>query len=136
MHQLLYAIHAYTSSERTSPLALEACYKHVSHTGVDASSKDGGAIWEGDSITVIKPKFASTPNCSPPKCEVDLLARAKKRSPGVVTHKAVPEKEGALSRDRYMPGDCVFADQFSVKTPGRLEHFLEDIRKQYNRRID
>eukprot|EP00957_Ditylum_brightwellii_P040099 3034853-Ditylum_brightwellii.AAC.1 len=32
----------------------------------------------------------------------------------------VVEKQGALSRDRYEPGDFVSTDQYVVRTPGRL----------------
>ena len=69
---------------------------------------------------VINPKFASTPNCTIPHCAGCELANAKVRNPGVKKQKAIPEKEGALSRDKYEAGDFVSADQFIVKTPGRL----------------
>lgn len=49
-----------------------------------------------------------------------LLARAKKRGPGVKEAKAVPGKKGALVRDKYEVGDFVSTDQFFVRTPGRL----------------
>jgi hypothetical protein len=67
---------------------------------------------------VIKPKFASTPNCVVPACASCQLARAKKRSPGVVKQKPVLDKEGILSHDKYLPGDFVSTDQFVVGTPG------------------
>mgnify|MGYP007020017319 CR=1 FL=1 len=38
----------------------------------------------------------------------------------MVTSKAIPEKAGSLSRDKYMPGNSVLMDQYVVKTPGRL----------------
>ena len=38
----------------------------------------------------------------------------------MVKSKAIPEKAGSLSRDKYMPGDSVSMDQYVVKTPGRL----------------
>ena len=69
---------------------------------------------------VLKPKFPSARNCKVPKCASCLLARAKKRGPGVKEAKAVPGKEGALARDRYEVGDFISTDQFVVKTPGRL----------------
>jgi hypothetical protein len=34
--------------------------------------------------------------------------------------KALPESEGALSRDKYEVGDFVSTDQFICRTPGRL----------------
>jgi hypothetical protein len=70
---------------------------------------------------VIKPKFASTPNCVVPACTSCALSRSRKRSPGVVKQKVVDEKAGALSADKYVCGDCVSADQYVVRTPGRLE---------------
>jgi hypothetical protein len=69
---------------------------------------------------VLKPTFKSTPNCVVPACASCQLARAKKRSPGVVRKKPVPEKEAALSRNKIQVGDMVSADQFSCTTPGRL----------------
>ena len=70
---------------------------------------------------VIKPKFASTPNCVVPACISCQLARAKKRSPGVAKQHAVDGKAGALSVNKYVSGDCVSTDQYVVRTPGRLE---------------
>jgi hypothetical protein len=46
---------------------------------------------------VIQPTFKSTPNCVVPACASCQLARAKKRSTGIVKKKPVPEKEAALS---------------------------------------
>lgn len=69
---------------------------------------------------VIRTRHKTTSTCPVPACTSCMLARAKKRSPGVKREKAVPDKEGALSRDKYEPGDSVSADQFNVTTPGRL----------------
>ena len=55
-----------------------------------------------------------------PLCQLCLLARACKRTPGVKHAKADPKKEGALSRDWYEVGDFVSTDQFICRTPGRL----------------
>ena len=52
------------------------------------------------------------------RCESCELARAKKRNPKVV-QQAVKEKKDILSWNKYMPGDFVSMDQFSVSTPGR-----------------
>ena len=69
---------------------------------------------------IIKAKFPSAQNCVIPLCQSCLLARARKRTPGVKHAKADPDKEGALSRDRLEVGDFVSTDQFICKTPGRL----------------
>ena len=67
---------------------------------------------------VIPPKFASTPCCPIPKCHSCELSQQKQHSLQVKKHKAVPKKEGSLSRDRYEAGDFVSADQFIVNAPG------------------
>ena len=69
---------------------------------------------------VIKPKFSTAKKCSVPACQSCLLARAKKRSPGVAKQKPVAEKEGALARNKIKVGDFVSTDQFICNTPGRL----------------
>jgi transposase InsO family protein len=69
---------------------------------------------------IIKAKFPSARNCAIPFCQSCLLARARKRTPGVKHAHADPEKEGALSRDRIEVGDFVSTDQFICRTPGRL----------------
>ena len=46
---------------------------------------------------IIHPKLATAANCAMPVCESRFWGRAKKRSPGVVKKKAVPEKMGILS---------------------------------------
>ena len=69
---------------------------------------------------IIQPKLATAANCAVLVCESCLLGRAKKRSPGVVKKKAVPEKMGILSRDKYEVGYFMSTDQFVCKTPGRL----------------
>ena len=69
---------------------------------------------------IIKLTFKSTPNLVVPFCAFCKLARAKKRSPGVIKQTLVPEKEGILSCDKYEPGDLISTDQFVVGTPGRL----------------
>jgi hypothetical protein len=69
---------------------------------------------------IIKAKFPSACNCVIPLCQSCLLARARKRTPGVKHAKADPKKEGALSRDQYEVGDFVSTDQFICRTPGRL----------------
>mmetsp|Transcript_12663 Transcript_12663/g.26696 ORF Transcript_12663/g.26696 Transcript_12663/m.26696 type:complete len:115 (+) Transcript_12663:51-395(+) len=69
---------------------------------------------------VIKPKFASTPNCNIPLCMTCRLAQAKRRNAQVSTSKPVADKKDILSWDRYEVGDFVSADQFVVTIPGRL----------------
>ncbi len=69
---------------------------------------------------IIKAKFPFARNCTIPLCQSCLLARARKRTPGVKHAKADPEKERALSRDRYEVGDFVSTDQFICRTPGCL----------------
>jgi hypothetical protein len=69
---------------------------------------------------IIKDTFLSARNCVIPLCQSCLLACACKRTPGVKHAKADPEKEGALSRDRYEVGDFVSTDQFIFRTPGCL----------------
>jgi len=69
---------------------------------------------------MIKPKFPSARNCVVPACQSCLIVRARKRSPNVVKTKVIPEREGALSRDKYEVGDFVSTDQFICRTPGRL----------------
>ena len=34
--------------------------------------------------------------------------------------KAIPEKAGSLSRDKYMPDDSVLMEQCVIKTPGKF----------------
>ena len=48
------------------------------------------------------------------------MGRYKKRSPSVAKAKHVPDKEGILARNKYEVGDFFSADQFVVRTPGRL----------------
>ena len=69
---------------------------------------------------IIQTKFSTAAKCAVPVCESCLLVRAKKRSPGVVNKKAIPEKKGILARDKYEVGDFMSTNQFVVKTPGRL----------------
>ncbi len=69
---------------------------------------------------IIKAKFPSACNCVIPLCQLCLLARARKRTPGVKHTKADPQKEGALSHDWYEVGDFVSTDQFICRTPGPL----------------
>ena len=69
---------------------------------------------------IIQPNFATAAKCAVPVCEYFLLCIAKKRSPGVVKKKAVPNKNGILARDKYGVGDFISTNQFVVKTPGRL----------------
>ena len=61
---------------------------------------------------IIKPKLLSSWNCVIPVCQSCLLARARKRTPNVKRSTAIPENEGALSRNRYEVGDFVSTDQF------------------------
>ena len=67
-------------------------------------------------MPIIQPKFAIAEKCAVPVCESRLLGRAKKRSPGVAKKKAVPEKKGILSRDKYEVGYFMSTDKFVVKT--------------------
>ena len=53
-------------------------------------------------------------------CESCLLGRAKKRSAGVNKRQPVLDKEGIISRDKYVVGDFFSIDQFVVRKPGRL----------------
>ena len=69
---------------------------------------------------IIQPKFATAAKCAVPVCESCLLGRAKKRSPGVVKKKTVPEKKRILARDKYEVTDFMATDHLVVKTPGRL----------------
>ena len=69
---------------------------------------------------IIQPKLSTAANCAVPVCESCLLGRAKKRSPGVIKKKAVPEKMGILSRDKYEVGNFMSTDQFLYKTPGKM----------------
>ena len=69
---------------------------------------------------IIHPKYRSASSCKIPACQSCKIARAKRRSPGVMQQTPVVEKQGALSRDRYEPGDFVSTDQYVVRTPGRL----------------
>ena len=68
----------------------------------------------------IKPKFPSARNCVIPACQSYFLARARKRTPNVKRSMAIPESEGALSRNRYEIGDFVSTDQLICRTPGWL----------------
>jgi hypothetical protein len=55
-----------------------------------------------------------------PACQSCLIACAQKWSTNVAKTKAIPESEGALSRDKYEVGDFVSTDQFICRTPGQL----------------
>ena len=68
----------------------------------------------------VTPTFASTPNCPIPVCHSCELARQTQHNPQVKQSKAIPKKEGLLSRDKYETGDFVSADQFVVNTSGCL----------------
>ena len=67
---------------------------------------------------VIRPKFASTPNCKILLCMACKLAQAKRRNAQVSTSTPVAEKKDILSWNRYEVGDFVSADQFVVTVPG------------------
>ncbi len=69
---------------------------------------------------VISPTFASTPHCPIPMCHSCELAQQKRCSPQVKQSKAIHERDGLLSRDRYEAGDFVSADQFVLNTRGCL----------------
>ena len=69
---------------------------------------------------VIKPTFKTTSSCPIPLCTACELARAKKRNPEVSKQKAIEEKQGILSANKYAPGDFVSMDQFVSQTTGRL----------------
>ena len=62
--------------------------------------------------TVIKYKFTATNNCAIPVCALCLLARSKKRSPGVNKVKPLSDIEGDLERDKYELGHFFPTDQF------------------------
>ena len=66
---------------------------------------------------IIKPKIPQALSCPLPKCQSCQLSRARQRKPNVVKSKTIPENAGALSRDKYLPGDMVSMDQYVVKTP-------------------
>lgn len=69
---------------------------------------------------IIPTKHKSTAYCAHPVCLSCKLATMKSRSPQVKTSKPIKAKEGVLTHNKYEPGDFVSADQFIVKTPGRL----------------
>ncbi len=66
---------------------------------------------------IIKPKFLSARNCVIPACQSCLLVHARKRSPNVKRSTAIPESEGALSRNRYEIGDFVSDGLYSWELP-------------------
>lgn len=70
---------------------------------------------------IIKPKFASTPNCVVSLCALYKLARTSKKSPGVIKHKLFVEKEDILSCNKYEYGYFFSTDQLVVGTPGQLD---------------
>ena len=69
---------------------------------------------------VITPHISATSSCAIPVCESSELARAKQRYPKVTRSKAIPEREGSISAEKYLPGDFVSMDQYVVRTPGRI----------------
>ena len=69
---------------------------------------------------IIQPKLATAENFAVPVRESCLLDRAKKRSPGVVKKKAVPDNMGILIQDKYEVSDFMSTYQFVCKTTGRL----------------
>ena len=48
------------------------------------------------------------------------MSRACLRKPKITKSKAIAEVEGAISREKYEPGDFVSANQYIVRTSGRL----------------
>ena len=72
------------------------------------------------SMLPVIPPYKSSSSCKVPKDRTALIANAKRRSPKVHHRTDVKEKEGALSREKLIPGESVAIDQFVVKTPGRL----------------
>jgi len=69
---------------------------------------------------VIIPRIPTASSCPIPVCESSELARAKQRNPKVVKSRAIAERQGCISADKYLPGDFVSIDQYVVRTPGRL----------------
>ena len=47
------------------------------------------------------------------------LSKMKSQGAKTTVTKKVPSKEGALSTEKYEPGDMISTDQFVVHTPGR-----------------
>ena len=65
--------------------------------------------------TVVPIKYKSTANLKRedfPLCLACKLATTKATSADVITSKTINKKEGALSRDKYKPGDSISTDQF------------------------
>ena len=77
-----------------------------------------GAVSTMDRVLI--PKIPATAKCPIPLCRSCQLSRAKMKKPNVVKSKAIPSSAGALSREKYLPGDFVSLDQYVIKTPGRL----------------
>ena len=95
--------------------------KYASHTIDDEATKMEDPNGSKSVMApIIQPKLATAAYCAVPVCKSCLLGRAKKRSPGVVKKKAMPEKMGILIRDKYEVGNFMSTDQFVCKTPGRL----------------
>ena len=69
---------------------------------------------------VIVPKLNAAANCEVPLCQSCNLSRARQKKAKVVRSKAIESSIGAISRDKYVPGDFVSMDQYVVKEPGRL----------------
>ena len=69
---------------------------------------------------VITSRISAASSCAIPVCESSILTRAKQRNPKVTRSKSIPEREGSISAEKYLPGDFVSMDQYVVKTPDRL----------------
>lgn len=69
---------------------------------------------------VITPTIKSAATCPIPICQSCQLSRARLRKPEITKSKAIPEVQGAISSEQYEPGDFVSADQYVVRSPGRL----------------
>ena len=78
--------------------------------------KDG----EPTDVPVIPTKTTGVHYHETPKCAACQLAKQHKRSPGSQRIQAKPEREMAIRRNNLRPGDCISADQFTSRTPGRL----------------
>jgi hypothetical protein len=66
---------------------------------------------------VIIPKVNAAANCEILQCTSCNLSRARQHKTEVVKSKAIESSVGAISCNKYVPGDFFSMDQYVVKEP-------------------
>ena len=82
-----------------------------------AQYKDDGG-WTVELPPVIPTMYATTKTCPHLMSLSDKLSDMKSKGSKTMVTKKLQSKEGALSTNKYEPGDMISTDQFTVHTPG------------------